>query len=177
MEFLSWLDKFRYWIGASFGSFQPESASLANELCMKLDFDWTALLKSVLDWETASYDEIVEAIKNELLIQHPTLTRRATLFSMNLEKGENLCDFLTRVESQAPVCNVEEGLDKEQILLLCMLRATSQETRTKILQLFVQKEPSVNALKLYADNIRFSECKLTGSVNIHSKGKAKPKKC
>ena len=42
LEFLTWLDKFRYWIGASFGLFQPESVSVANELSMKLDADWTA---------------------------------------------------------------------------------------------------------------------------------------
>ena len=47
-----------------------------------------------------------------------------------------------------------------------MLRATSQETRTKILQFSVEKEPSVSALKIYANNIRTSECKLTGTVNI-----------
>ena len=45
LEFLTWLDKFRYWISASFGSFEPESGSVANELCMKLDADWTSSLK------------------------------------------------------------------------------------------------------------------------------------
>ena len=47
-----------------------------------------------------------------------------------------------------------------------MLQATSQETWTQILQFFVEKEPSVTALNIYADNIRSSECKLTGTVNI-----------
>ena len=85
-----WLDKFKYWISAGFGWFQQESVSVANELCMKLDDDWTASLKSILNWDKASYKEIVEGIQNELLIQHPTLTRCETLFSMNMEKGENL---------------------------------------------------------------------------------------
>ena len=98
---------------------------MANELRMKLDADWTASLKSILNWDEASYKEIMERIKHDLLIQHPTLIRRATLFSMNMEKGENLLDFLTRVESQASVCSVEEGLNKEQILLLCILHVTS----------------------------------------------------
>ena len=69
---------------------------------------------------------------------------------------------------------MEEGLKKEEILLLCMLHAISQETRTKVFQFFVQKEPTVNALKIYADNIQSSECKLTGSVNV-VKGKSNPK--
>ena len=62
---------------------------------MKLDADWTSSLKSILNWEEASYKDIVEGIQKELLTQHPTLTRRATLFSMVQEKGETLRDFLT----------------------------------------------------------------------------------
>ena len=73
---------------------------------------------------------------------------------------------MTRVEAQASVCSIEDGLLKEDILLLYMLRVTSQETCTKILQFFVERDPSVSALKVYADNIRSSEVKLTGSVNI-----------
>ena len=76
---------------------------------MKLDADWTASLKSVLDWEKVTYEEIVEGIKNELLIQHPTLTRSATLFSMNMEKGENLRDFLSRVTGLCMQCGKGTG--------------------------------------------------------------------
>ena len=64
LEFLAWLDKFEYWISARFGSFQPESVSVANELRMKLDTDWTASLKSILNWDKATYKEIVEGIQN-----------------------------------------------------------------------------------------------------------------
>ena len=60
---------------------------------------------------------------------------------MTQDRGENLRDFLTRVENQASVCSIEDGLNKEDILLLCILRATSQETRTKILQFFVERDP------------------------------------
>ena len=87
LEFITWLDKFRFWISASFGSFNPESASVAIELKMKLDSDWTSSLKSILNRDVASYKEIVEGIQKELLTQHPTLTRRSTLFSMVQEKG------------------------------------------------------------------------------------------
>ena len=128
-----------------------------------------ALLKSTLsDWKTETYDNIVATIKTELLVQHLVLTKRATLLSMAMEKGENLMDFLTRVESQASVCNIESGLQKEDILLLCMLRATNQDTRTKILQFFVQKGPTEAALKVYADNIRSSECKLSEACLLYT---------
>ena len=70
------------------------------------------------------------------------------------------------MESQASVCDIESGLQKKDILLLFMLRASNQDTRTKILQFFVQKDPTVAALKIYADNIRSSECKLSGAVNV-----------
>ena len=62
---------------------------------MKLDADWTSSLKSILNWEEASYKDILEGIQNELLTQQPTFTRCATLFSMVQEKGETLRDFLT----------------------------------------------------------------------------------
>ena len=66
LEFVAWLNKFEFWVTASFGSLQPDSPTLAIELRVKLDADWTALLKSTLsDWKTATYDDIVAAIKAE----------------------------------------------------------------------------------------------------------------
>ena len=67
---------------------------------------------------------------------------------------------------QASVCNIEKGLKKEDILLLCKLHTAPQETHTKVLQFFVKKEPTVSALKIYADNFQSDESKLTGSVNV-----------
>ena len=93
LECIAWLNKFEFWIGASFGSIQPESTYMAKELCVKLDADWTAVLKSTLnDRKIGTNTEIVEAIKTELLVQHPVLTCQVTLFSMETEKGQNLRD-------------------------------------------------------------------------------------
>ena len=84
---------------------------------------------------------------------------------MSCEKGESLREYISRVESQASVCQVEEGLTKEEVLFLSILRGTSNDVRTKVLQLFVEKPPTVAAIKLYADNIRSSEVKLSGGVH------------
>ena len=51
LEFVAWLDIFEFWVTAFFGSLKPDSRTLANELRVKLDADWTAILKSTLfDW-------------------------------------------------------------------------------------------------------------------------------
>ena len=62
---------------------------------MKLDSDWSSLLKSELDWNAASYNDIIAAIRKELLVQDQTLTRRATLFSLSLEKKGNPLEILS----------------------------------------------------------------------------------
>ena len=62
----------------SFGTFDAESISVANELKNKLDCDWISSLKSIITWDAANYKEIIDGIKKELLNQHPTLTRRST---------------------------------------------------------------------------------------------------
>ena len=140
---------------------------------MKLDSDWLALLKSVLDWETASYNDIIKGIRDELLVQDSTLTRRATLFSMEMEKGERFHDLITRVEVSASVCHLENGLKREDILILCVLKSVSGDLRTRVLQHFMVKQPTLASLKLFADNLRASKHKLAGSANV-LRGTAKP---
>ena len=76
--------------------------------------------------------------KQELWVQNPVLTCRAMLFSMSMEKRENFRDFITRNEMQACVCNIEEGLMKGDILLLCIYQTAPQETCTKVLQFFIE---------------------------------------
>ena len=60
---------------------------MAIEVHMKLDSDWVALLKIVVDWETATYTGIIKGIRYELLVQDPTLILQVTPFSLIMEKG------------------------------------------------------------------------------------------
>ena len=95
LEFETWMEKFLFWHNACFGSADPADRSMAVELRMKLDSDWSSLLRNEIDRNAASYNDIIAAIRKELLVQDPTLTRRATLFSLSLEKGESFIDFIT----------------------------------------------------------------------------------
>ena len=172
LEFVAWRDKFEFWITATWGSVQPDSKSLANELKVKLDADWSAILKSNLDnYHEVTYQGMIDNILAELKVQHPILTGRTQLLTMYCEKGEILRDYISRVESQASVCQVEGGSTNEEVLFLAILRGTSKDVRTKVLQFFVEKPPTVTALKLYTDNIRSSEVKLSGGVNQVAKSK------
>ena len=49
----------------------------------------------------------------------------------------------------------------------------SSDLKTRVLQHFLEKKPTVAALKVYADNLRASEHKLPGSASV-IKGTAKP---
>ena len=122
LEFVAGRDKFEFWIIATWGSVQPDSQSLANELKVKLDAEWSAILKSNLtNYQTVTYKGMIDNILNELKVQHPILTRRTQLLTMSCEKGETLRDYISRVESQASVCQVEKGLSKEEVLFLAIL--------------------------------------------------------
>ena len=93
LEFECWLEKFLYWHKSCFVSTDNADQSIAIEVHMKLYSDWVALLKSVVDWDAATYTEIIKAIRDELLVQDPNLTQRATLFTSGIEKGKSF--FLT----------------------------------------------------------------------------------
>ena len=104
--------------------------------------------------------------------QHPTLARRATIFSLRIEKGETFRDLITRMEVSASVCDQEDGMKREDILILCVLRSVSDNLRTCVLQHFIDKQPSLTTFKLFVDNLRASEHNLAGSTNL-LKGTAK----
>ena len=40
LEFASWREKFEYWVAATWGQVQEDSALLGNELKQKLESDW-----------------------------------------------------------------------------------------------------------------------------------------
>ena len=109
----------------------------ASEIKMKLNPDWVSHLKEVVTWQTASFKDICEAIRSELLIQDPMLKWRATLFGLAIYKGETLHYFITRVEQGSLICYLEKGLNCENVLILCILRAVSSEVREKVLQYFI----------------------------------------
>ena len=94
------------------------------------------------------------------------MTRRTKLLTMNCERNEHLRDFISRVESMAGVCHVDKGLTKEEVTLLAILRGTSSELRIKILHFFIEKTATVKALKIFADNLRASEVRLSGGVKL-----------
>ena len=54
LEFETWMEKFLFWHNACFGSADPADRSMAVELRMKLDSDWSSLRKSELDWNAVS---------------------------------------------------------------------------------------------------------------------------
>ena len=131
---------------------------------MKLIPDWVSHLKGVVTWTTASFKDICDAIKLELLIQDPMLTRRVTLFGLSIDKGETVRDFITRVEQVSTVCYLEKGLKHEDVLILCILRAISSDVRAKVLQYFTRQDPTIAAFKVYANNLIASEHIISGEV-------------
>ena len=64
----------------------------------------------------------------------------------------------------AGVCHVDKGLTSEEVTLLAILRGTPSDLRIKILQHFIEKTATVKALKVFADNLRASEVRLSGGV-------------
>ena len=64
----------------------------------------------------------------------------------------------------AGVCHIDKGLTKEEVTFFAILRGTSSELRTKILQFFIKKKATVSALKIFAENLKPSEVRLTGGA-------------
>ena len=49
LEFETWMEKLLFWHNPCFGSADPADCSMAVELRMKLDSDWSSLLKNEVD--------------------------------------------------------------------------------------------------------------------------------
>ena len=142
LEVTIWLEKFEHWFLLAHGPTADDKVK-ATELQIKRDLDWFNVLKGSITWESATYAQITEAISSELLVQDPKLTRRASLFGLSIDKGKILRDFMTQVERGSIVCYLSVGLNKEEIIVLCILRAIPGELRSKELQHFMDKEPGV----------------------------------
>ena len=82
-------------------------------------------------------------------------------------------DFVTTVEQGSSVCYLEKGLNREDILIHCILQEISAELRAKVLQFFIQ-EPTIATLKKYANNLIALEHKISGDIKA-IKGGPSPK--
>ena len=88
-----WIDKFSYWYNMAWG--EAGDPVKASEVKVRLDPEWVSHFKGVINWTTASFADVCEAIRAELLIQDSMLTRQDTLFDLSVDKGETLLDFIT----------------------------------------------------------------------------------
>ena len=86
LEFETWIEKFLFWHNACFGSADPADRSMAVELRMKLDSDWSSLLKNEIYWNAASYNDILAAIRSELLVQDLTLSSEGYIIQLKFRK-------------------------------------------------------------------------------------------
>ena len=67
------------------------------------------------------------------------------------------------------MCYLDDGLQKEETIVLCILWAMSADLRSKVLQHFIDREPSIQNLKLFTNNLLSSDYKMSDEVKIVSK--------
>ena len=100
LQVKDWIEKFYLWPFAAVG--KPEAKNrAAPELKLKLESDWKSHLSGTLKWSTASYEDMLKVIIEEL-----SLTRQTLIFGKKLEKGELLKECIIGAEDMANIARI-----------------------------------------------------------------------
>ena len=188
-DFHMWLMKFTTYSNASWVPGPPTSGEKLRQLNVYLGTQWSDVLETV-DQSTATYEDIINILSNEISITFPVVRRRIELFSIQDQMAsEGPWEFWRRIVlscKQGAIGSRETGLDLtyDQLLIALYLKGLKEGDREKINSKFLNYEASFQEMEEMAKQLEQSNVSLKtrpktkGSVNaISSSSKSKKTAC
>ena len=185
-DFQLWLLKFETFSNASWIPGPPTSGEKLRQLRVYLGTAWQDVSEHI-NFETATFDEVVQYLTDEISITYPVVRRRIELFSIpDQMHTEGPWEFWRRVVTKCKngaIGSREAGLSLtyDQFLITLFLKGLKESDREKIQSKYMNYEATYNEMEEVAKSLEQSAVSLKakpgkskGMVNAIANKNKKP---